>query len=187
MTGPSGFDGGAASGSDQAFPHLDADALTELATYGQVRRVAAGDVLYRAGDGSYNFFVVLEGRVTIVRSGEDGDVEVVSHDAGRFLGELNLLTGQRPYLTARVTEPGRVLEITQPEFRRLMSQQPALADLIFRALVARREILRSGEGARAIEIVGSRYSSEAMALRAFANRAQLPHTWIDVEDVPDLD
>ena len=43
--------------------------------------------------------------------------------------------------------------------------------MIFRAFVARRELLRSGEGARAVRIIGSRFSREAMALRAFAARA----------------
>ena len=32
---------------------------------------------------------------------------------GGFLGELSLVTGQRPYLTARITESGRVLRIPQ--------------------------------------------------------------------------
>jgi len=66
-----------------------------------------------------------------------------------------------------------------------MSSKPALADTIFRAFVARRELLRGGEGARAIRIVGSRYSPEALALRGFAARSRVPHTWIDVEDADD--
>ena len=66
-----------------------------------------------------------------------------------------------------------------------MSTKPDLSDMIFRAFVARREFLRGGEGAGAIRIIGSRYSPEAMALRAFAKRSRLPHTWIDLEDVDD--
>ena len=103
---------------------------------------------------------------------------------GGFLGELSLLTGQRPYLTGRVTESGRVLRIRRDEFRRLMSAKPDIADLIFNAFSARRERLREGDGARAIRIVGSRYSSDAMALRAFATRSHLPHAWIDLEEAP---
>ena len=68
-----------------------------------------------------------------------------------------------------------------------MSEKPDIADVIFSAFSARRERLREGDGARAIRIVGSRYSSEAMALRAFATRSHLPHTWIDLEDAPDPD
>ena len=57
-----------------------------------------------------------------------------------------MLTGQRSYLTARVSQPGRVLAIPVDEFRRVMSSKPDLADTIFSAFVARRELLRTGEG-----------------------------------------
>jgi len=170
---------------DTAIVTLSESELAELAPFGSERAVAAGEVLYRAGDEGYDFIVVLEGEVEIVRSAPDGDVQVAVHDAGRFLGELNLLTGQRAYLTARVTKPGRILSIGHDAFRQMLSSKPQLSDVIFRAFVARREFLRAGEGAGAIRIMGSRYSPEAMALRAFANRTRLPHTWIDLEDVAD--
>jgi thioredoxin reductase (NADPH) len=112
-------------------------------------------------------------------------VVVATRQPRGFLGELNLLTGQRVYLTSRVSKSGRVLVVEPDDFRRLMSTRPELSDTIFRALVARRELLRSGEGAGAIQIIGSRYSPEAMALRAFAMRSRLPHTWTDVEDIDD--
>jgi thioredoxin reductase (NADPH) len=165
---------------------LDAATLADLVAFGDEVPVEAGDVLYRAGDDAPPFFVVLEGEAQIIRRDDDGDVVVATHGAGRFLGEMNLLTGQRPYLTARVSRPGRVLRIAPETFRQLMGTKPELSDTIFRALVARREFLRTGEGAGAIRIVGSRFSPEAMALRAFANRVRLPHRWIDVEDLDDV-
>ncbi|MCU1372985.1 MAG: thioredoxin reductase [Actinomycetia bacterium] len=167
------------------FPTLDEADLAELAGFGRERRVAAGDVLYRAGDESYDLVVVLEGEVEVIRPDNEGDVVIATHGAGRFVGELNLLTGQRPFLTARASKPGRVAEVPADEFRRLMASRPALADVIFDALAARREMLRTGEGARAVRIVGSRYSAEAMALRSYAARSHVPHTWIDVEDADD--
>ena len=157
-------------GDNAVAPTLDAGALSELAEFGQERPVMAGEVLYRAGDASYDFFVVLDGRAEIVRQDLDGETVIASYGAGTFLGELNLLTGQRPYLTARVVEAGRVLQIARDDFRRLMSAKPDIADLIFNAFAARRELLRQGDGAGAIRIVGSRYSPEALALRAFATR-----------------
>ena len=172
---------------ERAAPTLDAEALAELAPFGEARAVAVGDILYRAGDDSYDFYVVLEGAVDIIRPDLDGETLITTHVAGRFLGELNLVTGQRAYLTARVSQPGRVLAIPIEEFRRVMSIKPDLADVIFSAFVARREILRVGEGARAIRIIGSRYSREALALRAFASRSRVPHTWIDIEGDEDVD
>ncbi len=164
---------------------LDEATIEDLIPLGIVRAVAPGDVLYRAGEPTPDFIVILEGEVEIVRPGDAGDVVLAAHGAMRFIGELGLLIGQRAFLTARVSQPGRVLAIDLDTLRELMSRKPDLSDTIFRALVARREVLRAGAGAEAIRIIGSRYSREAMALRAFANRSRLPHTWIDLEYVDD--
>ena len=164
---------------------LDPGTIDELLAIGTTRPITQGEILYRAGEPTPDFIVVLEGEIEIVRD-DDNEIVVVTFGAGRFLGELNLLTGQRTYLTARVSKPGRVLVIDLETFRRLMSTQPEFSDTVFRALVARREILRAGEGAGAIRIIGSRYSPEALALRSFANRTRVPHTWIDLEDKDDV-
>jgi thioredoxin reductase (NADPH) len=169
------------------FPVLTAAQLAEIATFGSERPMSSGELLFEAGEASYDLFVILEGEAEIVRS-DDADATVIAaYGPGGFVGELNLLTGQRRALSCRVTAPGRVLVVPQKEFRRLMSGRPALADTIFNALLARREVLRSGEGAEAIRIVGSRFSPQAMSLRAFAEHSRLAHTWIDVEDAEDLD
>ncbi len=158
-----------------------------MASFGSERATEAGDLLFQAGEASYDLFVVLEGGVQVVRCDGSDEVVVAEFGPGGFVGELTLLTGQRRFLTGRVSRPGRVLVIEQKEFRRLMSLRPALGEVIFSALVARREFLRSGQGARAIRIVGSRYSAEAMSLRAFAEHSRLAHTWIDIEDAEDVD
>jgi thioredoxin reductase (NADPH) len=178
-----------ASGSEGsvASPLLSAPELADMATFGAERDTRAGELLFQAGDASYDLFVVLEGAVQVVRPSGADEVLVAEFGPGSFVGELTLLTGQRRFLTGRVSQPGRVLAIAQAELRRLMSVRPALSETIFNALLARRESLKSGEGALAIRIVGSRYSSEAMSLRSFAEHSHLAHTWIDVEDAADLD
>ena len=171
--------------ADVAWPLLDPSAVREIAAFGSEIDVEAGQVLYRAGGEPPNFFVVIDGEVEIVREGAD-EVVIAAHGPGRFVGELNLLTGQRPYLSARVSRAGRVLSVAPDQFRRLINTKPDLSDTIFKAFVARRELLRSGGAAGAIRLIGSRFSPEALALRAFANRARLPHTWIEIEDLDDV-
>ncbi|HTB50397.1 MAG TPA: FAD-dependent oxidoreductase [Solirubrobacteraceae bacterium] len=175
------------SGDSIASPLLSASELADMATFGTERVTQAGDLLFQAGEASYDLFVVLEGEVQIVRPSGADEVVIAEFGPAGLVGELTLLTGQRRFLTGRVSHPGRVLVIAQDEFRRLMSVRPALGGIIFNALLARRESLRSGEGAQAIRIVGSRYSREAMSLRSFAEHSHLAHTWIDVEDAEDLD
>ena len=85
-----------------------------------------------------------------------------------------MLTGQRAYLTARVTTAGRMLVIPvervppghEPQAR------PRRHDLP-RARRPPRAACARGEGAQAVRIIGSRFSREAMALRAFAARSRL--------------
>jgi thioredoxin reductase (NADPH) len=168
-------------------PLLSESQLREIAEFGSERQVAVGDSLFVAGEATSELFVVLEGEIDVVRDEGADEVLVTAFGAGDFVGELGLLTGQRRFLTARVANAGRVLAIEQGEFRRLMSVRPALADVIFGALVARRDFLRSGQGAQAIRIIGSRYSAEAMSLRSFAEHSRLAHTWIDLEEADDVD
>jgi thioredoxin reductase (NADPH) len=62
-----------------------------------------------------------------------------------------------------------------------MDEDPDLSDVILRALMARRRYLREGEAARSIEILGSEMSAGALALRIYAARQQLPHTWVEID------
>ena len=169
------------------YPTFDDDALSELAGFGHRRPIVSGDVLFEPGEDLPNFLVILEGEIELVRLDEAEEAVIATFPAGQFVGGIGLLTGQRTYLTARAKRSGWILEIDRSEFRRLMSSRPALADTIFRALVARREFLRAGEAARAVRIIGSRYSPDAMALRSFATRARLAYTWIDLDDADDVD
>src|SRR6476619_7585000 len=94
-----------------AFPTLDARQVALLDALGTRRQVTAGEYLYREGDATYDFYVVLSGEVEIVVGSGDDERQITRHSAGRFLGELNLLTGLRVFVSARVVEAGEVLVV----------------------------------------------------------------------------
>ena len=126
---------------DGAFPRLSPGQIDALAAYGQRRPIEAGEVLFREGDLRCDFFVILVGKVAIVE-GFGGDARVIGvHGPGRFLGELNLLTGQAVFVTAVVREPGEVLVVPVERLREVFSRDTALADLILRAYLIRRFLL----------------------------------------------
>src|SRR3954452_23021314 len=163
-------------------PMLGEDQLEILRRYGQMRETEVGQVLFRAGDTSNDFIVVLEGEVEMVDdfAGEARTIGVFR--AGRFLGELNMLTGQALYLSAVVREGGRVLAISRERLKEVVTEEPNLSDTILKAFLARRSyLMRTGVGLR---IVGSRHSSDASRLREFAARNRLPHVWVELEDDP---
>ncbi len=165
-------------------PELSDAELVRLAAYGEERPVAAGEVLFRPGDVEYDFFVVLDGDVTVL-AGKAGCEEVVaSHGARRFIGEVSMLNDQRAYYTARMVTAGRVLQIPRPRLRVLFGAEPDLSDLILRTFVARRARLQEGAAARSVMVLGSRFSSRTLSLRAFLARSGMPHSWIDLDDDP---
>ena len=163
-----------------AFPILNEAQVDVLKTYGQTKRVDAGDVLFEEGDDSYTFIIILSGEIELTEQVGDERRVIVTHGAGKFLGELNLLIGQAVYLTATATQAGEVLELTLDALKRVIAQEAGLSELIFKAFLLRRSIL-SGLGA-GLRIVGSRYNPDTRRLREFAARNRLPHTWLDLEE-----
>jgi thioredoxin reductase (NADPH) len=163
-------------------PTLREDQIEVLRRYGQTKKTAAGQVLFRAGDTSNDFIVVLEGEVEVVDdfAGEARTMGVMR--AGRFVGDLNMLTGQAIYLSAVVREGGEVLAIPRERLKEVVTEEPNLSDIILKAFLARRSWgMRTGLGLR---IIGSRHSGDASRLRGFAARNRLPHVWIELEEDP---
>jgi thioredoxin reductase (NADPH) len=166
-----------------AFPRLSSEQLQVLSALGSQREVQAGDVLYREGDTSCDFFVILCGKVAIVEGFEGPHERVVSvHGLGRFLGEISLLTGRAVFFSAVVREPGAVLQVPVDRLREIVADDAVLGDVILRAFVRRRTFhIRAGAGFR---IIGSRFSPDTRRLREFAARNRLPHHVIDLEEDP---
>ena len=159
-----------------AYPRLSEQQVEALAGLGRRRRVEQGELLYRQGDRRCDFFIILEGLVAI-QEGPDRVIGV--HGRGRFLGELNLLTGEAAFVTAEVRQAGEVLDVPLEPLRSLVAEDTVLGDLILRAYILRREILIGlGSG---FKLIGSRFSADTRRLREFAARNRLPHTWIDLE------
>lgn len=157
--------------------------LARLAAYAVAQDVAIGEVVFRPGDIDYDLVVIESGWIEILTPAQGGDPEAVVARYGPqgFLGELNFLTGQTAYLTARVTSAGRIHRLSRTRFRDLMADDPELSDILLRTFLTRRDLLRANAAARTLTILGSELSSESLALRTFAARQRLPHQWFDVD------
>ncbi|HTU36864.1 MAG TPA: FAD-dependent oxidoreductase [Acidimicrobiales bacterium] len=171
---------------DQAFPQFDARDIALIADVGTRRQVAAGDYLYKEGDISYDFYVLVSAEVEIL-VGVDGAERVVAHHLpGRFLGELNMLTGMRVFVNARVAKSGEVIAVPRDRLRQLMATNPRLGDTILAAFIARRSILLEG-AAPTIRVIGSRFSPDSLRVREFLARIRIPHEWLDSDTDPQVD
>lgn len=166
-----------------AYPRLSESQITALAALGERRGAAQHEILFRQGQRNCDFFVVLAGKVAVLEEHGTPEERVIAvHSAGRFLGELSLLTGEGCYYTAVVAEAGGVLAVPVDHLRELVDRDTEFGDLILRAYLIRRSILIGlGVGLR---IVGSRYSPDTRRLRDFAARNRVPYRWLDLEADP---
>ena len=161
------------------FPRLNDEQRDALAALGERRTVESGDVLFREGDASYDFYVVESGAVAIVQGHGAENRIIAIHGPHRFLGELNLLSRGRVYLTAVVRDAGEVIRVPAERLREVVGHDQELSDMIVAAFLARRSMLIDvGTG---IKLIGSRYSADSRRLREFLARNRMPHTWIDLE------
>ncbi len=169
-----------------AFPTLtDAD-MAVMDKLGTRRPMAAGDYLYREGDPTYDFMVVVSGAVDMVVSGRGEEEVVAHHGAGRFLGELNMLTGMRVFVSARVAESGEVIVIPRERLRRLIATDPGLGDTILAAFIARRSVLMDGASSTT-RLIGSRYCPLCLQVREFLSRSRIPYEWLDPDSDPEVE
>ena len=163
-------------------PKLREDQIEILKRYGETRKTELGEVLFEAGDTTSDFIVVLEGEVEVIDglAGEARTMGILR--AGRFVGDLNLLTGQAVIPSAVMREGGKVLAISRERLKEVVTEEQNLSDLILKAFIARRSWgMRAGFGLR---IIGSRHSKDATRLREFVDRNRLLHVWIELEEDP---
>jgi thioredoxin reductase (NADPH) len=156
-------------------PALSASQLARLAERGEERSASVGDVIFRAGDGSYPFVAILEGEVALL---DGAGNEIVRQGRSNFLGELSLLSGQSAFLTAEVTEPLRYIAVDRDALRDLLFNDEPLSDLLLATFIARREALQQVAGL-GLEIIGPRSSGATRRLVEFARNNRLPVTWRD--------
>jgi thioredoxin reductase (NADPH) len=148
--------------------------------------MAAGDVLFAAGDVTYDLIVVLAGEARIVeRHGQPGETVIATYGPSQFLGEIGLLTGQRAYLSAVAGTAGRVLRVPAEQVRVVMAQEPGLSELILRTFLLRHSILTGlGSG---LTLVGSRFDPGTRRLLEVLARNRLVSRWLELEGSPDAE
>lgn len=153
--------------------------LARAAQYAKCEEVRAGEVLYEVEDDSVDLFLCGTATLEAIIPSSEGDGHLfMTHGPGQFAGELNLLTGQRRGLTVRVAVGGTVHRVRPESFRRLMAQETELSDLLLRAILARRRLLRQATE-QTLHIVGDAGSAESLAMRTFLDRQGVPHRWLD--------
>ncbi|MBX9819639.1 Crp/Fnr family transcriptional regulator [Afipia birgiae] len=98
----------------------------------------ASEVVFEEGSTGRELFVVLEGKIDIVKNSGADKTVIVTLGKGEFFGEMAVIDGSARSATAVAAVSGtRVMRINHARFVYLVSQQPAFALMIMDALSKR--------------------------------------------------
>jgi Na+:H+ antiporter, NhaA family len=163
---------------DGAFPRLGPHQIATLGRFGERRRAAAGERLFRSDESAAGFVVVVSGAVAMVDGyGQENRVRGV-HGEGRFLGGLGLLAGEAMLLTPVAQQATEVLIVSTDSLRAALDSERELRDVVLRALLLRRSYVL---GMATMTIVGSGASPEARRLREFLTARDVIYSWLDLD------
>src|SRR5438093_677924 len=173
------------SNRDKIFPKLTSVQISRIEPHGRIRSTQPGEVVIEQGDTSVPFFVVITGEIEIVRPFGTQETLITIHTDGEFTGEVNMLSGRRSLVRARVTNPGKVIELDHQQMLSLVQTDAELSGIFMRAFILRRvELIAAGVGD--IVLVGSAYSADTLRIKEFLMRNGHPYSYIDLERDPDV-
>jgi thioredoxin reductase (NADPH) len=148
----------------QTFPQLSDEMAERVAAYGTQESLPAGTVLFQRGERSADFFLVLAGSVEIIETDVCGTPNVVRvHQERQFTGEMNLFNERRTLVSGRARTDCRVVRVRHSDFRRLVSFEPDIGEIIMRAFILRRVALVRHSQA-GVELIGPRHGSDTLRL-----------------------
>ncbi|CAA9522709.1 MAG: Thioredoxin reductase [uncultured Sphingomonas sp.] len=159
----------------QTFPILSAEMAGRIARFGAEEQLANGDLLFRRGERSVDFFLVLNGTVDIIDHDERAGERIVhQHHGSQFTGELDLFNDRTILVSGRANGPTRVVRVRRPDFRTMLTAEPDIAEIIMRAFILRRVgLMRHEQGG--VHLVGASGDPDFIRVDGFLTRNGYPH------------
>ena len=122
--------------SQSAFTLSEAD-LFAIAPHGITRSYPKNTIVVTEGDSTDTLFVILDGRVKVYASDDDGrEVVFLTQGPGEYFGELVLAEGPRS-ASVMTLEKSRLLAVPKQELQEFIAKNPAFALNIMRKLITR--------------------------------------------------
>jgi len=125
-------------GEPTLFAELAPADIQIIASHGVARRYSKGSILINEGDESDSVYVILEGKVKVYLSDENGKELILRiQGPGEYFGELAIIDSAPRSASVITVEPTRVSVVTRAEFEQCMRANDDVAVQLIRSLAAR--------------------------------------------------
>lgn len=165
----------------RAFPKLDKKQIAAVAEVAKCKTYHDGDVLFRAGQTDFMFHVIKSGAVEIIDRSSGTPQTILIHEPGEFTGDLANLTGRTSNVDAIAKGETEVYEVCEADLHRIISERPALSDLILQAFITRARVLGNSENFTGLRVIGSKFSPDTFRIRDFLSKNHVLYTFFDFD------
>jgi CRP-like cAMP-binding protein len=119
------------------YSSLSLDQLHTITIHLTERDVQPGEVIFQEDDESYELYLVVSGKVNIVKKFGGIEQTLATYTAGGFFGDMAIFENRPRSASAVSVEHGVLLVLSPEHFRQIILQEPAISFEIFRELSAR--------------------------------------------------
>ncbi len=168
------------SSVDRLYPTLTPDQVARIAAHGRRRPLETSEVLIQPGEPTARLFVVISGRIDVIRPSAGAETVVATFGPGTFTGEVNMLSGRRSLAQLRGGASGEVIEIDRDQLLALLQTDGDLSAIFMRAFILRRVELIT-RGVSDVVVLGSTHCQGTLRVREFLTRNGHPHTMLDLD------
>jgi predicted acylesterase/phospholipase RssA/CRP-like cAMP-binding protein len=145
------------------FGGLDPPSRRAIAPDFAWRPLLGGETLFREHDPGSALYLLIYGRLRVLRLSEGREVEVGEVGRGESVGEIAVITGEPRSATVQAIRDSLLLELSGENFQQLIERYPRAMFEIARIIVERtRQVRRPRRGVKTIAVVPA--TEEAAAL-----------------------
>jgi response regulator RpfG family c-di-GMP phosphodiesterase len=123
--------------NSELFAGLNEESIDRLA--GHLIKIAfdQGRVICREGDAGDSMFIIISGKVSVLRDMGWGERELGRMGRNEVFGEMSLISNEARSATVRAVEPTECLQLDQENFNALLDKDPSFAQRIAKVMTKR--------------------------------------------------
>jgi thioredoxin reductase (NADPH) len=149
-------------------------------------RLESGEWLIREGEVPY-FFILLEGRLQLLKDILGKSTELHEYKHGDFFGEIPILLGAPAFVSVQAKSSVRVARFDAQLLFELVQTSSACSALILQTMTDRllsvQRFANEVPSSRVL-LVGTQYDSDCRDIRVFLSANRIPYEWVDAEREP---
>jgi len=165
--------------NDPRFPELTQRQINILKEHGSIESFNEDTRVFSLGDLQYDFFVVLNGEISIEDPTNNNDV-IVEHKQNEFSGDSGMLSNRSAQFHAIAKAGTALLRLSPLELRRAITKHSDISDILLNAFLLRQQTVLN-EITGGLKLLGSGNSKETYAIRDFMEKNHIWYNFLDVD------